>query len=474
MADFGRYEALRLIGTGGMAAVYLGRVVGVGGFARLVAIKVMHPHIAADPAFEAMFLDEARLAALIRHPNVVPTLDVDKTPAGTFLVMEYVEGAALNVVCSRLGHRGAKLPLSVSLRVVLDVLAGLHAAHELRGPGDAPLHIVHRDVSPHNILLGADGIARITDFGVARAEARLSSTASGQLKGKIAYMAPEQARGEPVDRRADLYAAGVVMWELLAGARLFHGENEAHLVSLILAGAERPPSAVDPAVPEALDRVCMRALALDAAERFGTAAELADAIEAAARASDLAVADARELGRFVTSLVAAEMPESRAVFPSDPGRELTPPVTPAKTSALAPGSSSQPSAVGTAITARPPPPRRRTVALAAGLTLCAAGGLAAHFLSRPAPAEPPDRGIASAAERIAHALRAGAPPTEGGSPWTRPDPPAPDAAAPAQPPRAEASADTAPSAKARAPTPPRGRATNAQVEPRAGFRPTDL
>jgi eukaryotic-like serine/threonine-protein kinase len=190
--------------------------VGIGGFQRLVAIKRMHPHIAQEEDFVSMFMDEARLTASIRHPNVVATLDIDQSNEGLFIVMEYIEGASLQRVHSDVRKRGERLPLSFIMRVIIDTLSGLHAAHDLAGNDGRPLGIVHRDVSPHNVLVGVDGISRITDFGVARAEERLSHTQDGKLKGKLSYMSPEQIGGIQVDRRADVYAVGVMFWELLA------------------------------------------------------------------------------------------------------------------------------------------------------------------------------------------------------------------------------------------------------------------
>jgi serine/threonine protein kinase len=180
---FGRYETIQPIASGGMATVYLGRAVGAGGFERRVAIKVMHAHVAEDPEFKAMFLDEARLAARIHHPNVVSTLDVQEDAEGMFLVMEFVEGASLRDIIRALKKKKQRMPVGNAVRIIVDALSGLHAAHELRGKDGNLLQLVHRDVSPHNILVGADGITRITDFGVARAESRLSSTRGGHLIG---------------------------------------------------------------------------------------------------------------------------------------------------------------------------------------------------------------------------------------------------------------------------------------------------
>ena len=299
---FGRYETVRTIAAGGMATVYLGRAVAVGGFERLVAIKVMHQHIAKDPDFQSMFLDEARLAARIRHPNVVGTIDVDKSDEGMFLVMDFVDGPSLHNLRREFRRRKETMPLPIVLRIFIDTLTGLHAAHELTGPDDKPLNLVHRDVSPQNILVGKDGVTRITDFGVARAEARISSTRGGQLKGKLAYMPSEQVRNEPVDRRTDVYAAGVAFWEALAGKRLFRADNEAALIHMILEGALEAPTVHNEDIPEPVERVCMKALSVERDDRFATAAEFADALEDAAHEADIRVATARKVASFIELL----------------------------------------------------------------------------------------------------------------------------------------------------------------------------
>ena len=294
---FGRYETLRLIASGGMGSVYVARAVGPGGFERLVAIKVMHEHIAADPEFSSMFLDEARLAARIRHPNVVPTLDVAED--GQFIVLELVDGASLrDVLHERQRHNEGPVPLPVTVRIILDSLEGLHAAHELIDRDGKLLNLVHRDVSPHNILIGVDGVARITDFGIAFAEARLTSTRRGQLKGKLPYMAPEQLEGGPIDRRVDVYAAGCVLWEMLTGQRLFVADNEAALACLVLAGPTCSPRQICPELPEPIEAACMQALARRD-DRFKSAAAFAEAIDAAATQAGLSTARPRSVAELV-------------------------------------------------------------------------------------------------------------------------------------------------------------------------------
>jgi eukaryotic-like serine/threonine-protein kinase len=310
----GRYEALRPIASGGMATVYLGRAEGARGFERQVAIKAMHPHLAEDPEFVTMFLDEARMAANIRHPNVVPTLDVAEEGGQLFLIMEYVEGLSLHALKRALKKQHGSVPLPIALRVALDMLAGLHAAHELTTADGAPMKLVHRDVSPQNVLVGVDGVSRIMDFGIARAEIRITATQGAQVKGKTAYMAPEQIRAQPIDRRSDVYAAGIVAWELITGERLYRADNEGSLVQMVLEGATRTPSQLNPAVTPEIDAVCMRALTLSPDERWQTAADFAEALEIAAEKSHVTIATQRAVGAFVKALPPAPMRSAESML----------------------------------------------------------------------------------------------------------------------------------------------------------------
>lgn len=298
----GRYELLRPIAAGGMATVYLGRVLGEGGFERLVAVKLLHPHIAAQPEFVSMFLDEARLAARIRHPNVVPTLAIERGTEGLFLVMEYVEGHALHSVLRTLAHTRTALPLPVSLRIILDALEGMHAAHELKDENGEALHIVHRDISPQNVLVGVDGVCRITDFGVAQARSRLSNSNESSIKGKVGYLSPEQVVSGQVDRRSDIFAAGVVFWEILTRRRLFRGETDGQTLAKIMGGAKQSPSERDPTIPHSISEVVMRALASNPDGRYATAIEFGDALEAAAERSGVLLAKPRDVATVISSL----------------------------------------------------------------------------------------------------------------------------------------------------------------------------
>ncbi len=275
----GRYTLHGEIASGGMATVHFGRLSGEGGFSRIVAIKCMHRHLAEDPEFRAMFLDEARLAARIRHPNVVSTIDMGSSDEGMFLVMEYVTGEALAALVRVATRRSERIPLSVSIRILIDTLYGLHAAHVATDDAGAPLSIVHRDVSPQNILVATDGHARVLDFGIAKAAGRSHTTRDGQLKGKFRYMAPEQIRDGPVSAQTDVYAASVVLWELLTGEPLFKGSNDAAIVARVLEGVVAAPSKLAPSLPVELDAIVLKGLAREPADRFASAEQMAEALE---------------------------------------------------------------------------------------------------------------------------------------------------------------------------------------------------
>lgn len=270
----GRYLVFAPFAQGGMASVHMGRLLGASGFSRLVAMKRLHPIFAASPEHYRMLLDEARITARIRHPNVVPILDVLHEGENLFLVMEYVSGVSLNDLLQAAIDYGEPVPPGVASALVVDLLRGLHAAHEARDEDGTPLGVVHRDVSPHNVIVGVDGTARILDFGVAKALKKDHLTVSGEVKGKVAYMAPEQLRGLTVTRQTDVFAAGIVLWESLTGRRLFDGEPGVAMLR-ILEDEAAPPTERRPDLPRAVDAVVARALAKDARARFATAEEMA-------------------------------------------------------------------------------------------------------------------------------------------------------------------------------------------------------
>lgn len=279
--SLGNYEPLLELAAGGMATVYIARQVGAAGFERLVVLKRVHRHLLRDRDFYDMFRDEARVASLIRHPNVVSVTDVVESEAELFLVMDYVESTALSTLLKAAGDAKTRLTPPIAARIVADALSGLYAAHEGVDMRGERLEVVHRDVSPQNIIVGVDGTSRLIDFGIAKAAHRIAETRSGSIKGKLGYMSPEGAQGVPLDRRADVFAAGVVLHEALTGRRLFAGVNEFDTLRRVTEAKADPPSQLVPGVPRALDAVVLHALERDPARRFQTAAEFLEALEQA-------------------------------------------------------------------------------------------------------------------------------------------------------------------------------------------------
>jgi serine/threonine protein kinase len=273
-----RYELLCPIAEGGMASVWIARHTGKHGFEKFVAIKTVLPKYAADTRFQQMFQDEARIASRIEHSNVAQILDVGEQHEITYLVMEYVDGESLSTVHRALTKKGMKIPPGVILRVMADVCGGLHTAHELREPDGELLGVVHRDVSPQNVLVSMKGVAKLIDFGIAKARDRIAGdTSSGQVKGKIRYMAPEQAIGGPIDRRADIWAVGAILYHLLSGKPPYDGENDVQTLLVLTSG--RPPVPLPADVHPAIAAVVKRALTSAVAGRFATAADLQQALE---------------------------------------------------------------------------------------------------------------------------------------------------------------------------------------------------
>jgi serine/threonine-protein kinase len=318
-----RYELLLKIASGGMATVYLGRLSAAHGFWRLVAIKRAHAHLVEDAQFRQMLVAEARLASRIHHPNVVSVHDIEELDGELLLVMDYVEGAAL----SRLAVAASgPLPPGLVVRIALDACAGLDAAHELRDENGNPLGLVHRDVSPQNILVGVDGVSRITDFGIAKSTISTFATTTHALKGKPGYMAPEYvARGE-VGRRGDVFAMGVVVWEALAGRRLFHGANEIQTMNLVTT-TDAPPASTVAAGLSPLNAPLRRALARQSEERYPTVGEFAADLEAAGRAAGLLASHA-EVASYVRSVVSDALEQRKTLVrarldPAAPGHPIT-------------------------------------------------------------------------------------------------------------------------------------------------------
>jgi serine/threonine-protein kinase len=275
----GRYRVVDEIGVGGMASVHLARMDGPGGFQKWVAIKRIHPHLVEDDQFVDMFLDEARIAAGINHANVAQVFDLGKDENTYWIAMEYLHGEPLREVMRRAEDRRAVVTPELASRICSDAAEGLHAAHELRNKNNQLLGLVHRDVTPHNLFLTYDGYTKVVDFGIAKVADRLSSTRAGTLKGKLAYMSPEQVRGAEVDRTTDIFALGVVLWELTTSQRLFRMDTDLDTLEKVQACVVPPPSSIVPDYPVELESVVMKALAKRKQDRFQTAREFSRALQ---------------------------------------------------------------------------------------------------------------------------------------------------------------------------------------------------
>lgn len=299
-----KYTPLVVLGRGGMGTVYLAVARGPGGFNKLQVVKFLRPELAEDEEFLKMFMDEARLSASINHTNVVQTNEVGQDGDQYYIAMEYVEGKTLLSILGR-AKKLTPLPLGMHLRILCDALTGLHCAHELNDIDGTPLRVVHRDVSPQNIMVNYEGQVKVLDFGIAKAANSSSETRSGVLKGKFGYMSPEQMLGGETDRRADVYAAGVMMWQAITNHRLFKvGMSDMEIFSQVTTGELPRPSAVAE-VPQELERICMRALAQKPADRYATAAELQQEIEAWLQSSGDHTTN-RDVGLFVSTLYAED------------------------------------------------------------------------------------------------------------------------------------------------------------------------
>jgi len=307
IARIGRYALFDQFATGGMATVHLGRIDGAGGFSRVVAIKRLLPNLVQNEEFTQMLLNEARLAARVRHPNVVPTLDVVASKGDVLLVLEYVHGEALSTLCRKQAkEKKEHIPLDVALSILADMLQGLEAVHDASDEKGRPLGLVHRDISPPNVIVGTDGQSRVLDFGIAKALESLEESNPARIKGKSGYMSPEQIRGERLTQRSDVFSAGIILWELLAMRRLFMAETEQERMQKILDGNYPTPGEFRPDLSSKVEAVAMRALELDPDARFANPREFAIALEQAAPS-----ASARRVAAWVTDL-AAETLAARA------------------------------------------------------------------------------------------------------------------------------------------------------------------
>ena len=309
MSDkIGKYRVIAKLGQGGMARVLLTVAAGKAGFEKLLVVKELREELAGDPEFLTMFLDEARLAARLNHSNVVQTYEVGQDGDRHFIAMDYLEGQSLVALQVAVGR--SKLPIDVQVRVLSDMLSGLHYAHTLCDYDGTPLCVVHRDVSPHNVFITYDGQVRVLDFGIAKAIGASAQTRTGVYKGKPAYMAPEQVQTQPVDARADIFSAGVMLWEALAGKRFATGNELAVLSSRVL-GTENSIREVAPSAPPELVEICEKAMALSPASRFESAGAMRDALESWLDARESRVGP-KELGAYLVEVFGAERASMRA------------------------------------------------------------------------------------------------------------------------------------------------------------------
>jgi eukaryotic-like serine/threonine-protein kinase len=311
----GRYELLLPIAQGGMATVWAARMKGSRGFSKIVAIKTMLPSLSSDPRFEQMFLSEAEIASRIKHPNVCEILDLGEQDGVLYLAMDWIDGDSLVTLLAECQRQDRKLPYGVAARIGTAAARGLHAAHELKDDAGALFGIVHRDVSPHNILVTFDGLVKIVDFGVAKAVARSDHqvTHAGHLKGKTQYMAPEQAFCDEVDRRTDVFALGIVLYQITTGTHPFRADNELATLARITSPEPVPsPETLAPDYPPELSAVVLKALAKEPSLRYATMNELARDLETVA--TKLSGPDSPGLDAFVGEALRERASEQRATL----------------------------------------------------------------------------------------------------------------------------------------------------------------
>ncbi|ADO74637.1 serine/threonine-protein kinase [Stigmatella aurantiaca] len=396
----GRYRLSARIATGGMAEVYLGRRIEEDGRrGPSVAVKRLLPHLTSDRRVVQMFLNEARITAQIHHPNVVTILETGMDGGEPFIALELLEGRSFAELRQEAAERGRRVPLGVTLRTLVDACRGLDAAHRAVDEAGRPLRIVHRDFTPDNIHVGANGCVKVIDFGIAKADALGSGTEPGTLKGKFFYMSPEMITGQRVDHRADIFAAGVMLYEQLCGRRPFTGLKPEEVLARITEGRPKPPTAFDPSVPDALEHICLTALHRAPESRFETLQVFIDAIESVGGSAEVASSEA--VAAYVESLFPKDsdpkrltLQRARSADPSDSGVSAP---SAASAPSRAPRADSQPPR-------REPPPRKRrqwALLALAGLALLGLGAGGTYLMLR--PTVPP-------AERLAQAETAPAPP----------------------------------------------------------------
>jgi eukaryotic-like serine/threonine-protein kinase len=450
-----RYELLSPIAQGGMAEVWMARQLGKHGFEKLVAVKTILPQFADDDRFQRMFLDEARVSSCIQHANVAQTLDVGEQDDITYLVMEYVDGDALSTLHRAAESHGVRIPHGILLRLMVEVCSGLHAAHDVRMANGELAGVVHRDVSPHNILVNTKGTAKLIDFGLAKARDRVADeTSAGMVKGKLRYMAPEQIVGPAVDRRADVWAVGATLYHLLSGEPPYEAETDVDVYRALMSG--RPPRRLGPAVHPAVEAVVLRALAWHADQRFATAYDFQRALEQAMRATGLDASasqiasfladhlgDRAQLRQEATARAIEEVASREGALghartsahlalltPTPVRADMRPRESWSGSGVPAPPSSATPSAISKrSIVAGEPAPRSRSVAQMSAAALASAvvafAGLGLYFRQARLPTDPPV--AATSARQSAIAVRVPSVPAAPARAMPLPEPAAPPA-----------------------------------------------
>jgi serine/threonine protein kinase len=271
---FGKYTLLNRIAVGGMAEVFLARQEGLEGFEKTICIKRIRPHLSSQASFVRMFLNEAKLAAQLNHPNIVQIYDLGRVNDSYFIAMEYISGRDMSRIIPKAEKAGISFPMIYALRIASNVCEGLYFAHTKTDAYGNPLNIVHRDITPENILVSFSGTVKIVDFGIAKANSQLEQTRAGEIKGKLSYMSPEQCMGHPLDARSDIFSFGSVVYEWITGYKLFTGENEMAILKSIIDGKIYPPSYFKEDVPEAVERILMKSLEKDKTKRYQSAWEM--------------------------------------------------------------------------------------------------------------------------------------------------------------------------------------------------------
>jgi serine/threonine protein kinase len=435
--QIGKYRLVAELGRGGMANVYLAVVQGPAGFNKLVVIKLLKSDLASDPSFVEMFLNEAQLAARLNHPNVVQTNEVGADGSRPFIAMEFLDGQPLN----RVLHRGTRedntsFTLAMHLRILCEMLAGLHHAHELQDFDGTPLGVVHRDVTPHNIFVTYDGQVKVVDFGIAKVLNSTSHTQTGVLKGKVQYMAPEQVRGEAIDRRADIFTVGILLWEAAAGKRMWKGLADVVILKRMVLGEIPSLTEENPQVDPELARIITRCLALSTEDRYQTALALKAELEAFLKAShqvvgadelrawlrDTFAEDRAKLQKIIETQIAKvrSMPTSELMAANLPIVDLSATIATSgsfSTSGTPSGLHSSPNSSSSASLASnsssqtlpgvAPQGNGKLIGGLVALVALAAGGF---FLTRPPPAAPPPPQEAAAAPREVAVLFTASPP----------------------------------------------------------------